>query len=126
MLKANSFVKYLQIVAVVFAVLAYGSTVSAELKITYPKNADVVPDEVIEIEGTGADHKGELEVQVMTNRWDLQDGEVTINTNGSWSYGPVHLSGRGKHRYHTIRATVIKNGERAESHTVHGVVVRRD
>lgn len=111
--------------ALFFFLLLCGTVVQAEFKITYPESNSVVPGRVIMVEGVGADPEGTIEVKVLTNRWYVQDGEVEISSNGAWNYGPCHLGGQGQYNNHTIRATIIKNGERLESATVRGIV-RRD
>lgn len=108
--------------ALFFFFLLFGNVVQAEFKITYPKNNSVVPGRMIMVEGLGANPQGTIELKVLTDRWYVQDGEVEINSNGAWTYGPCHLGGQGQYNNHTIRATIIKNGERLESATVRGIV----
>jgi hypothetical protein len=95
---------------------------ASSLVITYPKDNMHVSGEVVEITGTGADPKGQLEVSVLTNTWYPQDGTASINADGSWSYAPCSLSGKGKYNNHTIKVTIIKNGKRGASASVHGIV----
>lgn len=108
----------------VLAAICFGSTsASAEdFAITYPEPRSTVRAEVIEIEGTGAVPGATIEVKVLTNDWYLQDGETTIHENGTWSYGPCHLSGKGRFDSHTIRATLIEDGEELAIATVREVV----
>ena len=97
----------------------------AELKITYPTAGSTVSGSVIEIAGVGADPAGTIEVSVLTDQWWVQDGKPEIKSNGSWTYAPCRLGGKGEYNNHTIKATIIKNGQRGESTSVHGIV-RRD
>jgi hypothetical protein len=59
---------------------------------------------------------------VLTNDWYVQDGTAVINADGSWSYAPCHLTGKGKYNNHTIKVTIVKNGKRLTSTSVHGIV----
>src|ERR1039457_6655656 len=94
----------------------------SQFKISQPHANSVVPGEVIEISGTGADPAATLEVEVLTNDWYLQDGKSRINPDGSWTFSPVHLAGKGPYNNHTIRVTQIKDGRRGGSVTVTGIV----
>src|SRR5439155_3541658 len=108
--------------AVMLGVL--GSSASSavqELQIMQPTANSTVPGEVVEISGVGADPTGTLEVEVLTNEWYLQDGTPRINYDGTWSYGPVHLAGKGRYNNHTIRVTIIKDGKRGTSVSVSGI-----
>jgi hypothetical protein len=94
---------------------------SPTLSITYPTSNSAVAAKVIEIEGVGADPAGTIQVEVMTDRWYLQDGSATINVDGSFTYSPVHLGGLGEFNNHAIRVTVLKAGKRVASATVRGI-----
>jgi hypothetical protein len=93
-----------------------------DFQITAPKANSVVPGEVIEVSGVGADPNGTIEVQVLTNQWYTQDGTARINADGSWTFSPVHLAGQGSFNNHILRATIIKDGRRGKSVTVAGIV----
>lgn len=93
-----------------------------QLQITSPKANATVSGEVIELTGTGADPSGGLEVEVLTNQWWPQDGVGRINPDGSWTYSPVYLSGRGSFNNHAIRVTQIKDHRRGKSTIVAGIV----
>jgi len=93
-----------------------------DFQITNPKPNAVVSGEVIEVSGTGADPGASIELEVLTNAYYVQDGQARINPDGTWTFGPVHLAGKGAYNNHTLRATIIKNGQRGKSITVAGVV----
>ncbi|HYA41034.1 MAG TPA: hypothetical protein VEF34_07005 [Syntrophobacteraceae bacterium] len=94
----------------------------AEFQITYPASDSSVSGRVVEITGVGADPGGTIQVEVLTNEWYVQTGTPRINPDGSWSYAPCYLAGQGEFNNHTIRATIIKDGKRLRSTSVHGVV----
>jgi hypothetical protein len=96
--------------------------VEPQLEITSPKANATVSGEVIELTGTGADPSGMLEVEVLTNQWWPQDGAGRINPDGSWTYSPVYLSGKGSFNNHAIRVTQIKDHRRGKSTIVAGIV----
>jgi len=93
-----------------------------QLQITSPKANATVSGEVIELTGTGADPSGGLEVEVLTNQWWPQEGVARINPDGSWTYSPVYLSGKGSFNNHAIRVTQIKDHRRGKSTIVAGIV----
>lgn len=103
-------------------VLVMASPSAAQLQITFPADNARVTSEVIELTGVGADPKGQLEVSVLTDKWYVQNGTASINDDGSWSYAPCYISGQDRYNNHTIRVTIIKNGSRAASASVRGVV----
>jgi len=98
---------------------------TSEFQITAPKANAVVPGEVIEVSGVGADPNGTVEIEVLTNDWYLQDGKVRINPDGTWTFSPVHLAGKGTYNNHTVRATIVKDGHRGKAVTVSGIVRRQ-
>jgi len=93
-----------------------------EFQIVTPRSNAVVPGEVIEVSGVGADPTGTVELEVLTNEWYVQDGKARINADGSWTFSPVHLAGKGTFNNHTIRATIIKDGQRGKSVTASGIL----
>ena len=95
---------------------------SDDFKITYPEKNEEVRGEIIEIEGTGAIQGTVIEVSVLTNDWYIQDGKAEINKNGTWTYAPCYLSGKGKFNNHTIKARLLKDGEVMATTKVRGVV----
>jgi hypothetical protein len=101
--------------------LSISTAANAQIKITYPAANSTVAGEVIEIKGTGADQKGQIQVQVLTNKWYIQDGTATVNPDGTWSYAPCNLSGQGTFSNHTIRVTVIRDGKAGSSDSVAGI-----
>ncbi|OHE25361.1 MAG: hypothetical protein A3J94_00425 [Syntrophus sp. RIFOXYC2_FULL_54_9] len=104
-------------------VFLIGASLSwAQVKITFPADNARVSGEVIELTGVAADPKGQLEVNVLTDKWYLQNGTAVINADGSWSYAPCYVSGQGRYNNHTIRVTIIKNGSRVASTSVRGIV----
>src|SRR5690348_13329047 len=88
-----------------------GST-GHDFQIKNPRPNAVVAGEVIEVSGVGADPSGTIELEVLTNDWYLQDGTARVNADGSWTYSPVHLSGKGVFNNHTLKATIVKDGHR--------------
>lgn len=86
-------------------------------------NATVAGSPII-VKGTGADPAATLEVRVLTTAWFPQDGKGSIASDGTWSYGPVHLGGQGAYNNHTIEVTLVKNSARGESTSVSGIVRR--
>jgi hypothetical protein len=99
-----------------------GIAAAADFQINNPKPNTSVPGEVIEVSGVGADPTASVQIEVLTNAYYLQDGQARVNADGTWTYGPVHLAGKGTFNNHTIRATIIKNGQRGKSTTVGGLV----
>jgi hypothetical protein len=95
---------------------------SADFKITYPAPNSTVRGEVIEIEGTGATQGATIEVSVLTNAWYVQDGKAEIMRDGTWTYAPCYLSGKGRFNNHSIKARLIKDGSPLTSATVGGIV----
>lgn len=93
-----------------------------DFQIKNPRPNTAVPGEVIEVSGVGADPNGTIELEVLTNDWYLQDGTARVNADGSWTYSPVHLSGKGAFNNHTLKATIVKDGHRGQSVTVSGIV----
>lgn len=93
-----------------------------DFQITSPRANAAVPGEVIEVSGVGADPSGTVELEVLTNDWYLQDGKARVNADGSWTYSPVHLSGKGVFNNHTLKATIVKDGHRGQSVTISGIV----
>ncbi len=98
---------------------------AAQFQITTPHANAVVPGEVIEVSGVGADPAGTIEIEVLTNDWYLQDGKARINPDGTWTFSPIHLAGKGTYNNHTIKATIVKGGRRLNSVTVSGIVRRQ-
>jgi hypothetical protein len=95
---------------------------AAKFTITFPQDGLKVPSEIIEVKGVGAMKGDVLEVSVLTNKWWTQNGQQTIFGDGTWSYGPCYLSGKGEFNKHTIRVTLIRNGVQYTSASVQGVV----
>jgi hypothetical protein len=95
---------------------------AAKFAITFPQDGTKVPSENIEVKGVGAMKGDVLEVSVLTNKWWTQNGQQTIFGDGTWSYGPCYLSGKGEFNKHTIRVTLIRNGVQYTSASVQGVV----
>jgi hypothetical protein len=94
---------------------------AAKFTITFPQDGLKVPSEIIEVKGVGAMKGDVLEVSVLTNKWWTQNGQQTIFGDGTWSYGPCYLSGKGEFNKHTIRVTLIRNGAQYTSASVQGV-----
>jgi hypothetical protein len=106
----------------IFAFSANSAT--PDFQITSPRANAVVAGEVIEVSGVGADPSASIELEVLTNAYYVQDGHGRVNADGTWTYGPVHLAGKGPYNNHTLKATIIKNGQRGKSTTVAGIVRR--
>ena len=104
---------------------SWAKPAAPEFQITSPRDNAVVAGEVIEVSGVGADPAGTLELEVLTNKWYVQDGDARVNGDGTWTFSPVHLSGMGTYNNHTIRATIIKDHHRGRSVTVRGIVRRQ-
>ena len=102
--------------------LFLGTATAADLQITSPRPNAVVPGEVIEVSGVGADPSASIQIEVLTNAYYIQDGQARVNADGTWTYGPVHLAGKGIYNNHTVRATIVKNGQRGKAVTVSGIV----
>ncbi len=92
-----------------------------QLRVTYPTPNSTVPGEVVQVKGVGADPAATLKVEVLTNQWWPQDGVAHVNADGSWTYSPCHLSGKTPYNNHTIRVTVVRNGQTLRSAEVSGV-----
>lgn len=118
-------IRKMMAVLVLFFLAFPSMSATPDFQITTPKANSVVPGEVIEVSGVGADPNGTIEVQVLTNQWYTQDGTARINPDGSWTFSPVHLAGQGSFNNHTLRATIIKDGRRGRSVTVAGIVRRQ-
>src|SRR4051794_21951680 len=107
----------------ILAIVAVPATPAAGgFQISSPHPNTVVSSQVIEISGGGADPGGTIVVELLTNDWYPQTGKCRVNSDGSWSYGPVFLSGQGPYNNHSIRATIVKDGRRGKSVTVAGIV----
>ncbi|MBZ5533445.1 MAG: hypothetical protein LAO20_18610 [Acidobacteriia bacterium] len=116
------------LISTIFVVLACRPTAgsaAAQFQITIPRSNAVVPGEVLTVSGVGADPAGTIEVEVLTNAWYIQDGEARVNPDGTWTFSPVHLAGKGIYNNHTIKATIIKANRRLTSVTVSGIVRRQ-
>ena len=98
------------------------SNSSFDFRITFPEKNEEVRGEIIEIEGRGAIQGTVIEVSVLTNDWYIQDGKAEINKDGTWTYAPCYLAGKGKFNNHTIRARLFKDGEIMATTKVRGVV----
>lgn len=110
-----------RLVIPVLIMLSVATVANAAIKITYPTPNSTVTGEVIEVKGTGADPNGQIQIEVLTNKWYIQDGIASVNPDGTWSYAPCYLSGQGKSNNHTIRVTVIKDGKPGSSDSVAGI-----
>jgi hypothetical protein len=117
-------IKSILTVAFVTAFVGIAVPSFAQIKITYPTENSRVSGEVVEVTGAGADPNAQLEVSVLTDRWYVQDGRLVVNADGTWTFSPVYLAGRGVFNNHTIRVTIVKNGNRGASTSVRGVVRR--
>jgi len=121
----SNFVRYaLGLFAIAILAIVTSSTTPAatDFQILSPRPNTVVPAQVVEISGTGADPTGTIEVEVLTNDWYPQTGKARVNSDGTWTYSPVFLSGQGTYNNHTIKATVVKDGRRGKSVSVGGIV----
>lgn len=121
-------VRFLVLVSAIATILClatlsvFGGSTGHDFQITNPRPNAVVPGEVIEVSGLGADPNATVELEVLTNDWYLQDGTARVNADGSWTYSPVHLSGKGVFNNHTLKATIVRDGHRRQSVTVSGLV----
>jgi len=87
--------------------------------ITDPTSNSEVDRNIITVSGVGAQNGTSIVVEVLTDRWYLQDGNSEIRSNGSWSYSPCYLMGKGSYRYHhSIKAKLIKDGQEIATSTV--------
>ena len=118
----RAFVQILFGLMLVLTAIGPSAVLSAEFKITYPESNSTVRGEVIEIEGTGATPGAVVEVSVLTNKWYLQDGIAEINDDGSWTYAPCYLSGKGQYNNHSIKVRLIKGGKPIATAKVRGVI----
>jgi hypothetical protein len=121
----SNFVRYalcLFAIAIPAIVTSSATLAAADFQILSPRPNTVVPGQVVEISGTGADPTGTIEVEVLTNDWYFQTGKASVNSDGTWTYSPVFLSGQGTYNNHTIKATIVKNGRRGKSVSVGGIV----
>ena len=112
---------FLSLILTVFCITP-DHVLSADFKILYPDSNSTVRGEVIEVEGAGAIAGATIEISVLTNDWYLQDGKAELSDDGSWSYTPCYLSGKGKFNNHTIKARLIKDGKAIAIDKVRGVV----
>lgn len=90
--------------------------------ITSPHDNERVQSDPIQVTGVGADPAGRLEVTVFSNKPWPQNGTASINANGTWTYSPCYVSGEGIYNKHTITVTLVMNGQRVATASVHGVV----
>ena len=109
-------------ITILVIVTSSATLTAADFQILSPRSNTVVPGQVVEISGTGADPTGTIEVEVMTNDWYPQTGKARVNSDGTWTYSPVFLSGQGTYNNHTIKASVVKDGRRGKSTSVSGIV----
>jgi len=99
-----------------------GEPVSVNFAINYPENNGRVDRNIITIRGVGAQGGNEIKVEVFTDTWYSQTGDFEINNDGSWTYSPCYLMGRGSYRlHHNIRAKLLKIGEVIAQHTIYEV-----
>src|ERR1035441_9807768 len=101
-------------ITILVIVTSSATLTAADFQILSPRSNTVVPGQVVEISGTGADPTGTIEVEVMTNDWYPQTGKARVNSDGTWTYSPVFLSGQGTYDNHTIKASVVKDGRRGK------------
>jgi hypothetical protein len=102
-------------------ILMGASTAQKKLKITWPTDNETVTTPTIVLRGSGAAPTDTIVVSVFTDRSYPQKGTFTINSDGSWSFSPVYLSGEKPYDSHTIEATIIRNGVRGETASVSGI-----
>lgn len=95
---------------------------TVEFAITEPEDSSQVDRNVVTVKGVGAQPGASIVLEVFTDTWYLQDGEYEIDSDGSWTYAPCHLKGRGSFRFHhNIRAKLIKNGDVTARSTIYDV-----
>jgi len=123
--KLNCYTIALSIIVCLSVFSTWAKPTAPEFQITSPRDNAVVPGEVIEVSGVGADPAGTVEITVLTDKWYVQDGDARINSDGTWTFSPVHLGGKGAYNNHTIRATIIRDGRRGKSVKVSGIVRRQ-
>jgi len=94
-----------------------------EFKITEPNDGGEVNRNVITVKGVGAQNSASIELEVFTNEWYPQNGNYEIRNDGSWTYSPCYLTGKGQYRYHhNIRAKLRGEFRDIASHTVYDVI----
>jgi hypothetical protein len=99
-----------------------GTAIARDFRITRPGANTVALGQVIDVSGVGADPTGTVEIEVFTNEWYAQNGKAVIKADGTWTFSPVHLIGKGTYNNYTIRASVVKDGHREKSVTVAGII----
>jgi hypothetical protein len=88
----------------------------ATFVIKEPASGSEVTSNNITVEGVGAKPGDSIEVSVLTDRWYKQDGKADIKSDGSWSYSPCYLMGKGPLRLkHIIKASVVRDGKQITS-----------
>jgi hypothetical protein len=76
-----------------------------------PKTKNEVDRNIITVKGVGAKLGDSITVEVLTNKWWLQNGQYNIKPDGSWTYSPCYLMGRSNFRlHHSIKATLMRGG----------------
>ena len=79
--------------------------------ITDPQKGSEVDRNIITVKGVGAKSGDSIVMEVLTNQWWLQDGKYDIDPDGSWTYGPCYLMGKGAFRlHHTVKAKLMRGG----------------
>ncbi|HEX5715194.1 MAG TPA: hypothetical protein VF179_03480 [Thermoanaerobaculia bacterium] len=80
--------------------------------ITEPQSGTEVDRNIITVRGVGASPGDSLKVEVLTNEWYLQDGSFDIGDDGTWTFAPCNLKGRGNFRlHHAIKVSLLKGNE---------------
>jgi hypothetical protein len=120
--KVAQYVLGLSVIAILAIACSLAMSAATEFQILSPRANSVVPGQVVEVTGVGADPAGSIEVEVLTNDWYPQTGKARVSADGSWTYSPVFLSGQGQFNNHTIKATIVKDGRRNKSVSVGGVI----
>ncbi len=116
--------KFTLICVTAIAILLTENSFGDDFSITYPKSDATIRGETIEIQGAGATQGSVIEISVLTDKWYIQDGTAEINKDGTWSYAPCYLSGKGKFSTHTIKARQIKDKQVISTSTVRGIVTQ--
>jgi hypothetical protein len=95
---------------------------TATFATVYPPSNTTVASNLIELRGVGLRQMRGLSVEVLTDGWYPQTGELHVSSNNSWSYYPVYLEGQGTFNLHSIRVTVTHTDGSVESVTIRGVI----
>lgn len=98
-----------------------GAEPEAAFAIIAPASHSTVMGNLVELQGVGLRNLRSLSVEVLTDAWYAQAGELHVSDNNSWSYYPVYLEGQGAFNNHSIRVTLTHTDGTLETFRITGI-----